>query len=544
MNDKKRPLRSIVIGIDGGTFEIIQPLIENGRLPNISKLMSNGVHGVLRSAIPILSPSIWTTIITGKNPGKHGIYDFIRKDFNSNKINFNSSANRKAKAIWSLLSEHGKRVCIGELLMTYPPDRVNGCMVSSIVYRFTEKGDKSKNTSRTFPAKLEEEIVENIGILKKTRIKSERDEFKRNMEIVRLSIESVKYRIKMYKYLSKKENFDFRMFYFSETDFISHFTWKYMKEQDKMLGESIFHVYEIIDNYIGDLLLEEELDIVIVSDHGFRQLNRVVSLNNYLEEIGLLKYKECSILAKIERMIAGTGLSRVIGRKKYLRMLEVEELINGIDWNATKAYFFGTTTGTIYINLRGKGPHGIVDPADYHTLCAYIIHSLKNMKDPKTRCEIVDDVYKKEELFAGEYLENAPDLCVTFKEGYGVRIKKDDRFLKKEIVTDTSEWTGEHDINGIFIAAGPHFKKNSKIEEACVQDIAPTILYVMGVPIPKDMDGRILLESINTDFAMNNPPSHKEYDEVPVDGHENVNIYSEEEENKIAKRLKDLGYLD
>lgn len=543
MNDKKRPLRSIVIGIDGGTFEIIQPLIEKGRLPNISKLMSNGVHGVLRSAVPMLSPSIWTTIITGKNPGKHGIYDFIRKDTKNDKVAFNSSADRKSMAIWSILSGYGKRVCIAELLMSYPPDQVNGFMVTSVVIDSPAESDKSTKSSCTFPPKLEEEIRVNIRACKKTKVVF-KHEAGRIALLVKDCIEKVEYRVKLFKYLSQKENFDFRMFYFNETDVISHVAWKYLESEDEVLGEAIFKVYESIDKYIGELMLDDDSDIIIVSDHGFRELKRVVSLNNILESMGLLKYREYGIFGQFRRMVARSRLSRVIGKKKYLRRMEVDELVNGIDWNATKAYCFGTTSGTIYINLRGKEPHGIVDLCEYDALCAEIIDGFKKIRDEKTGCKIVDNIYRKEEIFLGPYQDHAADLCVTFKDGYGVKMKKNDRFLKKEIITDTKGWSGDHDVKGIFIASGPHFKKNSKIEGACVQDIAPTILYIMGLPIPKDMDGRILIESINTDFAMNNPPSYKKYDEMPVDGHENINIYSEEEENKIANRLKDLGYLD
>ena len=168
-----------------------------------------------------------------------------------------------------------------------------------------------------------------------------------------------------------------------------------------------------------------------------RQLKKVVSLNNILESMGLLKYKKKDILAKFKRIIGKTHLLRIFGKRKDFRRMDVEELVSGIDWKASKAYYFGTTAGTIYINLKGREPYGIVDSCEYDALCAEIIHGLKKIKDPQTGYNIVDNVYRKEDLFEGEYQEKAPDLIVTFRDGYGIKIKKDDRFSKRGVITDT-----------------------------------------------------------------------------------------------------------
>ena len=138
-------------------------------------------------------------------------------------------------------------------------------------------------------------------------------------------------------------------------------------------------------------------------------------------------------------------------------------------------------------------------------------------------------------------MKDGPDLYIEFNDGIGVHIKKDARFCGTDGITDAKAWTGDHDENGIFIASGPQFKKGSTIENASVIDITPTILYIMGVPISKDIDGKILTDAIDNDFAAQNLPSFIDSDDDETG--KDSDIYTKEDNNQIAQRLKDLGYL-
>jgi predicted AlkP superfamily phosphohydrolase/phosphomutase len=530
--------RCIVIGIDGATFKIIQPLVEKGSLPNIAGLMSKGVQGNLLSGTPRISPSIWTTIITGKNPGKHGIYDFVQNDYSNKGYSFNSSADRKTKPIWSILSDHGKKVCISGLLMTYPPDKVNGYMVSEIISDLTGHAAKSAKNSHTYPAELAEEIESEIGsfILKR----------KKNniMAMVHDIHESAKYRCKLYKYLSQKNKLDFQFFYFPETDTISHMGWRFLNGENGDLGNIIFDVYEKIDTYVGKLVADDNMNVILISDHGFSELKRVVSLNNLLVSMGMLKFKKNGIKAKYKRVARKFYLLKnlILNKREPLQGMNLKGFFDNVDWELTKAYHFGTSCGTIFINLKNRESRGIVEPAEYDALCAEVSMKLENVIDKKSGQKIIKKVHRREEIFSGAYMKDGPDLYMEFNDGFGVHMKKDARFSGTYGITDAKAWTGDHDENGIFIASGPQFKKGSTIENASVMDITPTILYIMGVPISNDIDGKILMDAIDEDFAEKNLPSYIDSndDETGNDS----DIYTEEDNDQIAQRLKDLGYLE
>lgn len=529
--------RCIVIGIDGATFKIIQPLVKKGRLPNIAGLMSNGVHGNLRSGTPRISPSIWTTIITGKNPGKHGIYDFVQNDYSNKGYSFNSAADRKTKPIWTMLSDYEKKVCICGLLMTYPPDKVNGYMVSEIISDLGGDSAKSTKNSHTYPSNLFEEIESKIGSFKLKRKKN-------NIRGMAHDIhENAEYRCKLYKYLSQKDNFDFQFFYFPETDTISHMGWRFLNRENDDLGNMIFDVYEKIDTYVGELISSDNMNVILVSDHGFCELKRVVSLNNVLVSMGMLKYKKNGIKSRYKRLARKFHLLKnlILNKREPLQGLNLKDFFDNVYWESTKAYHFGTSCGTIFINLKNREPHGIVEPAEYDTLCAEISMKLENIVDKKTGQKIIKKVHRKEDLFSGAYMKDGPDLYIEFNDGIGVHIKKDARFCGTDGITDAKAWTGDHDENGIFIASGPQFKKGSTIENASVMDITPTILYIMGVPISKDIDGKILTDAIDNDFAAQNLPSFIDSDDDETG--KDSDIYTKEDNNQIAQRLKDLGYL-
>lgn len=530
--------KCIVIGIDGATFKIIEPLALKGKLPNISRLMTKGVRCNLRSGKPRISPSIWTSIITGKNPGKHGIYDFVRNDYSNRGHSFNSSADRKSKPLWSVLSEHGKKVCIAGLLMTYPPDKINGYMVSEIISDITGHGAKSDKTSHTFPAALAQEIETQIGKFELNRKPNNIRDMVRDIQL------SAKYRYKLYKYLSQKNDLDFQFFYFPETDTISHMGWEFLNSRNTELANIIFSVYEKIDSYIGELTSGDNINVILVSDHGFTELKRVISLNNILISMGMLRFKKNNIKANFSRVHRKFKMLKnlVLNKREPLQGMNLKGFFDNVDWGATKAYHFGTSCGTIYINLKGRETLGIVEKGEYESVCTQIIDYLEALVDKKTGKKVIRQVFRKEDIFSGKYAGEGPDLYLEFNDGYGVHMKKDATFSGTDGIIDAKAWTGDHDENGIFIASGPTFKKDCSLQDASVMDVTPTILYILGAPISTDIDGKILIDAIEDKFKSENIPTFVNSDNDEDGG--DVDIYSDEDNELIAKRLKDLGYME
>lgn len=521
MNLKKN--RLVVIGVDGADFKVINHLMKESRLPNIASMIENGVQGILNSTIPCVSPVAWTSFMTGKNPGKHSIYDFSGKVPGSYRFKINTAKNRKAKPFWMNLSEKNKRVLVIGVTLTYPPDPVNGYMVSGLGIPAD-----SDIKSYAYPPGFALEIVNNFG---KFNTVPDADFRKLNSsdrekeKYLRGVFEQIEYRVKIFKHMWQKEIFDFSMIFFLDTDGASHYFWKYMDSTHKQYtpnrySDAIYKVYEKVDSAVGELLtmINEETDVILVSDHGFGPLNRVVFLNNWLESKSYLKVRGCR-----------TILSKLSNKKE-------------IEWKKTKAYFNGTV-GSIFINLKGKEPNGIVDISEYEELCHRIKMDLLNLEDPESGEKVVNNVYKKAELFNSENVETAPDLSVTFKKGYSVigeEIALHNIKDTGKVIVDSNNWSGTHEPEGIFIAYGRNFKKGHRVQGANIIDIAPTLLYLRDVPIPKSMDGKLLKDIFVDEFLKSHPISYTEDDEINPETKE----YEENDNEKVLKQLHDLGYID
>ena len=250
------------------------------------------------------------------------------------------------------------------------------------------------------------------------------------------------------------------------------------------------------------------------------------SINKWLHDLGLLSYKKVDISSTREyriKSLKGQKISgitlflnklgftqdsiiRTIGKIPISRLVykylpkRVKEIFQAmpttnldIDWANTKVFlssFFGTESQSIMINLKGRDPQGTVDPSEYGKLREYVINKLKELKDPETMEKIFEDVFKKEEIYTGPYLNEAPDIVTLLRGEYKFSVDLN----AKEIITPLNRIKGSHRLYGIFIAYGQDIKQGITIENARIIDLAPTILHIMGVPIPKDMDGRVLKE--------------------------------------------------
>lgn len=538
------PCNILLLGIDGATFKIIEPLVNAGRLPNIARLMRDGVHGVLTSTVPVVSPVAWTSFMTGMNPGKHQIFDFQRKVPRSYQFRINSAEDRNAKAFWTMLGEFGKRVCVVGVTSTYPPDSVNGLMVSGL------GTPMSPDCIFTHPAELSREISANVGeyrILLKSRPNldtvSGRDAFIKEM------LELIDYRVRLAEYLIAREQHDFRMFFFIDTDGVSHNFWKYMEplngmtrsEKDPAHRESIFTIYEKIDDAVGKIAAAsgKNTDVVLMSDHGFGPLKRTIALNVWLHTQGLLVFGAGNRKSGVRR-IFDRVVRKAFGKK---RDAQVECNTDDIDWSRTKAYFNGSV-GNIFINVEGRDPQGCVKSGEYDQVRDMIASGLTALVDPGTGEKPVQKVHRKEEAFMGDDLASAPDLVVMFKSGYGVFTgASGSRVNSGTVFEDAHHWSGEHEPDGIFIASGPHFRKGVKVENAHITDIAPTLLYLYDVPVPESMDGKILLDTIDRDFAQDRSVIYAKSDRAGVAKKE-PKALSDDDAEIVKKHLRDLGYME
>jgi len=521
----KKP-KILVIGLDGATWDLIEPLAKEGKLPTIQGLIKKGAYGDLMSTIPPVTAAAWVSLYTGQNPGKHGIYDFVTprgKLINSRHI--------KGKKLWQILSENGLSCCVVNVPITYPPEEINGCMISSFL---TPPGRKDFVYPPSFMETLEKNGYK-IDIEFESGYRGffagAKDMLKR-WDLLPESYDISEKRYKTALDLLKKKPWDFFFIVFKQTDVVQHFFWD---RKDVLLN-----FYQKIDEYIADIITcfkteccdgKDVMTVFLVSDHGFGPHNNKFNLST------LIKHQKCvnsKALMYASLCYAARRLYLFLGRVipiKLFRMQKVSQMLND---RARSQFPFREESygvgGGIFIDRL----HPAVK--NYELLRERIINGLKMIRHPPTGKQAFKGVWKREEIYKGPYVDSAPDVVFTMEHGYSAE------FNFSKINDDWLDCTfpGDHCLNGLFLLTGPYTKENAKLKEANICDISPTILYLMGLPISKDMDGEVLTQTIQPGFLQKHPIK---YQRVTAEAKEESKVYTEEEEEKIKKRLKGLGYL-
>lgn len=555
LKEKKR--RVFVVGLDGATFDIIIPMIEKGKLPNLAKMMKSGTYGELTSTIPPNSSVAWSSFMTGKNPGKHGVYYFLEKKVGSYERPVISSRSIKSRTLWRILSDHDKNVCIVNVPVTYPPEEVNGYLISGLL-----APDKKSNF--TYPPSLHMELLKEIGDYpldhEPEQIWSKGDE----IGAYQHAIYATKKVMEATEYLMKRIDWDFFMTVFTITDRFQHVGWKYTLPwfQEKhpgpanKFGNLIEIAYELADDLLGKIKasLDEDTILIVLSDHGFGPISYKFYINKWLIDNGFLRLKKGVRFTFSSKRFLTNILKRssfIRRSREVLHALTRDHPESGggyalyrlIDWSKTKAFSsFSGGEEIIYINLKRREPMGIVKPGrEYEELRDDIISRLYNVKDYEGR-SIIEKAYKREDIYNGEYLCLAPDIQFVTRE---MSVHPESDLFAEKILVRPEERPEEyfpalHRLNGVFLLEGRSVKRNNKLFGTNIIDLAPTILYLLDLPIPKDMDGRPLLECFDMDFTKT--PSFSDTVLKPQPDDSDFS-YSDLEDQKLKKMLQDLGYL-
>jgi predicted AlkP superfamily phosphohydrolase/phosphomutase len=570
--------RVFIIGWDGATFDLIKPWVAQGKLPTIARLMATGAHGLLRSTLPPMTFPAWTTFLTGKNQGKHGIFDFTRQPPNSYALEFVNGARRRALTFWQLLSQAGRQVISISVPCTFPPDPVNGIMISGFDAPGLGGRGAHVDARGMYPPELCQELAQKaaphpIGAFMVAEINQGRPDLglERQLQTVRGKANTA-------KYLLTTRPWDCAMIMFGESDGSCHHFWKYCDTKSPLftdkppgLSDSIFKVYEELDRTTEELLKLVPADTVVllVSDHGFGGVsNWILYPNCWLREQGLLRFRggfarwRSRVLDAVKlRAVAKlpAKLKRALYRWNPRRLGGIEGRVRYgfIDWAGTQAYFEENPYyPVLWINLKGRQPRGVVEPGrPYEELRDRLIAQLEAWRHPESGEPIVEKAYRREELYSGPCVEDFPDIIVKwglhqgYLYAYRVSSKSPDLAWIKQVDPNApanqaffTGKSGSHRDDGIFVAHGPDIRQGTTIHGARLLDLAPTILALQDVPVPADMDGRVL-EDIFVQPPKRSAASAGPADEVAVAAREN-GAYSAQDEEKIAERLRALGYME
>ena len=563
--------RLMIIGLDGATWDVLDRWIKDGTLPNLARLRGEGSWGVLRSTIPPITAAAWSTFMTGKRPSKHGVFHFINlfgSDHNGNgdgngKDNGElvSARSLKSPALWDILGHHNRQVLLINIPLTYPPRPVNGTMVTGLLTPrsapvFTYPAELSQAIKAMTDYKIDldrfvdktpfvDEIEGEIVVPSLTLV----DEFRDMLEkraLVTLA-------------LMDKQPWDFFMIVFMGTDRMGHYLWEYQagtagnSPEAQALSKAVREYYIRLDEIVGELLKKagDEVTTLLMSDHGMGPKHtHKVHINNWLRQQGwLYSVKSNGKMNNPDGLLKRLGLSRdQVGRMVHrLPGLGTSQLVKKaasagniqIDYAGSKAYAIPIFNHIFGIRLNAKGE-------ERDRLRSEITKALGELIDPQTGKTLVEHVYRGEDYYQGPYAQNIPDMIVMMNPDYGGSYRLGSY---SSWVTELQMHThrGNHRMEGIFAAHGAEIAPQATpLAGLDIEDIAPTVLHLMGLPVPTDMDGRVLSEIFTPEFKAQpvqpgavldfwtNKPGEK-FQEA---------VMSEEDEAEIRERLEALGYIE
>ena len=557
-----KKLRCLIIGLDGATFDLIGPWIEDGSLRTLKRLMEEGAYGVLRTEFPPITACAWSSFLTGKNPGKHGIYDFLYREEGKYTSRPNNRLTRRAFDFWQIFNQYGFSTGLINVPMTYPPGEIKGYMITGIM---TPRSHNLDRVNYTYPETLKFEIEEKVGKYSiHPRVAYRKGKAK---ELYEDLLRDLKVKSKTIQYLLDKYPTDLNMFVIGGTDRIIHELYHfidpnhpYYNRREARKNEHFIKDYFIkVDEELGLIInkfCSKDTLIIVMSDHGMGPLYKWIHLNVWLLKEGYLKLKK-SFLTRIRKMLFDIGFTpsniyRVLlylgFSKSNISFEQRDKLISyfflswdDIDWKRTQAYSRGHV-GQIFINKRGREPQGIVGEEKFCSLKREIEEKLLQLQD-KNKC-MVEKILDPDQIYKGPYRDLSADIIfMPWKLEYFALGTS--AFVSNKPVELCFGSTGNHRMEGIFIIKGEGIKKNFKIQEARIVDVVVNLLFYYNLPIDKDMDGVVLEDIYESEFLQSKKPIYQSFNFRSSEGElsNSKYDYSDEEVNSVKKALKDLGYF-
>lgn len=530
--------KMLLLGLDGATLKVLGPLAERGVIPFFNSLMQKGSYAPLTSTIPFISPTAWCSFITGKNPGKHGVFDFRSKVKGSYNFAKNIPNVPKRGTLWKYLSEAGYKNLIFNVPMTYPPQPINGTMVGGF-------GTPGLESGFTYPEGIRREILDKFDyVLDVYWAKEDIDDEARLMDEI-TAMTTTKFEVA--DSLMRTDDADFVTLALISTDRIQHRFYKHIRMHledpgyDNAIVKKILEHMSLIDEKARAFYEKWNFtDILLMSDHGFTECDKTLNLHKIFYDLGWLEFREVgdkkdsALLGMMRRMgLSGHNIRKFVSKIGLGSVGQMNKLLysmESLDWEKTRV--FCVTDFGIYLNVKGREPLGTIEQDDYERMRDEVIKKLLAFRYQGK--QVFYRIYKREELYHGEFLETAPDLIIGDFDSSFTLGRAGDKDVP--LARDLTIRSGTHEIAGTFIASGENFVKQGLLAAPDIIDLMPTVLAYYGVPIPEDVDGRILSEIFR---EKPNIARTKGLDE----NIKNAESYTEEEKDKVIDQLKDLGYL-
>ncbi len=564
IDNKAEGLRVIVLGVDGLTPGLVRRWAAAGYLPNFERLIAEGCFGKLLSTGEFSSPQAWPSFMTGVNPGKHGIFSFLQRVPRTYQFHHTTSQDIKAETVFSIISRHNHKVAALNFPCTYPAQPVNGIVIGGWLT------PSLRANGATYPASLAEQIRTHFGNYPFHAEAKRHVIAGNNRRALANLTNAVNTKVNIAAHLYDQQPWDLFAVAIVETDAAQHYFWPYCDPQHPLYEQvdrswcqaPVRRLYEQVDAALGEIMhkIDERTVLMVMSDHGGAILNEGRAyVRSLLEESGLTVVKPPGLsgwlLGGMRRYLEKLGhrwlpkwaksslLSNPIARR-WVENYFAKSFISHNDWRRTRAYCFYWETQP-WVNLAGREPQGIVQPGEeYEQVRDYMIQTLLRSKDPASGQPAVDEVFRREELYHGPYLENFPDIAIWWNCSVAlsglVVADEQEAMVQANKEMDMTGLYGGHSPEGTIALWGPGINKGQTLQEARIEDLAPTILYVLGHPVPEYMDGAPLLKAMTEEITQR--PVKYEEGSYQM-GASELEVYTDEEEEAVRERLSDLGYI-
>ncbi len=525
-------MRTVLFGLDGATYSVLDPLMEQGLMPNLQKCRAAGVRCLLESTPLPITPQAWTTLATGRSMGHHGIHDFVRVEQTDSGVilRFNTGRDRHVSTIWKYLSDCGKRITALNYYGLAPAEPVNGHTMPGFV-----PGRYLKRSS--FPADLFSRLEQvphfDVGVLgldldieKEGLAEMPPDRWE---EWIQLHIERERAWFATMEYLMEHEPSDLTAIVFDGVDKLQHLAYRFLDPKyvpanptpwETKIIDLCHSYFKQIDDFLGRTLelLGEDGRLFIASDHGFTASDEILYINKYLHDLGHLRWNGEVDVDENESIVV-ERLTKQMGL---------------YDWRNTRAAALTPSCNGVYI-LN-------VPPDEYEAFRDKLIEELYALRG-EDGGQVITEVKKREDWFAGPWMHRAPDLTLTLRDHGFLSVLNG-----TDAVVPRKSPVGTHHPLGVLWGVGPGLKVNATAKQCNILDVASLLVHSVGIEIPAEYEGKFPADLYEESYLAANPPNVS-WGEKAAPAAADVQVAQQdtmdsEEELVLTQRLRSLGYIE
>jgi predicted AlkP superfamily phosphohydrolase/phosphomutase len=525
--------RTLLLGVDGATYALLDPMIDEGVMPFLGTMVADGVQADLASTVNPFTPEAWTSLATGCTPGLHGIFDFVRVVRAERRPAYALATSRdvRRETIWSISSRHGRRAACLNFPVMFPPRPLDGVIVPGFVpprhLRRAVYPPSLYERLQALPGFDARELLLNAD-LERTPLATL--PAARYEDWIRVHIRREAQWAEITDLVLREEACDLVGVIFDGADKLQHLCWRFLDPElfpvrpsrwERTVRELCLDYYRRLDEHLARLCASAgpEARVVVCSDHGFGPTREIFYANVLLAQHGLLHWAD--------GVLPDAGGKHMIDGHRNPSIL--------FDWDRTSAYAFTAGSNGVYIRDQGSSRE------TYDELRGRVIAALLSFRDPETGERVVQDVLTREDAFPGPETARAPDLTLVLRDRGFLSILNADAVLKprEEIVGTHSPW-------GVFVARGPGFRRRAAAAPFAIQDVAAILLHSAGVLLPEDVEARLPVDVFEPDWLSANPPERGAPAETPepfFDEGAEASLDAAGEE-QVLSRLRALGYVE